>query len=712
MLKQFEELSRPFEEAIDGIEAENLTRPEAESVCEHFKVGKLKFSVLAKTDERYQTITFGPLEFKDSMRFLDAGLDKLVEAHKKNAGGDLARAFPLLAARHPHRDHLDHLVRKFKMPFTAITDRSVFARPAVLDREDYHNWIKNEPVTEEELVMQRETADALRLQNFGDVFRCYNECDVLQLADIIEGFRNTSRGRSGVDLAHYVGFPRLAMDTLLLRSEACIELVHKLNGGWPLLNDINNNVRGGLCAIFSRYAAANNPMTADLEDKGLGYDTSKPTTWILPLDINSLYPSVMTLPLPVGGYVLVKDPSMAMVEGLLHAYEDHSDTGYMVICDIWVDPSLHDRLDFAPVAKRATMPEELTKEQREISEAYFCKAGEEKLMPYLGKQEQVGLHIALLKYYVKLGVSFDNVTRVWKWRQEAFMKAHILENVEIRNRIPKGDPRNDLAKRESNGLYGMMLQNKEAYCNTTIHARHDSFVRAAEKPLMRSFHMFDPQDDGFLGLVHRAKGAGITVDTPRLVGWAILELSKRQMYRAWYDGVKLVWPEAQLLMMDTDSFHIKVESADVMGDITRVNAGDFGDFRIDASAVMANCPNENRLGVLKLEYHAAEFVGVRAKCYSELTAGLSKDVRKFKGMREWVVKRYLMHEDFKRIVLEPYSGLQDGRPKTLEVRSIQSKEHHLEHQIAHKKSLAPVNDKVYEIDGFRSRPLGHWRNST
>ena len=703
ILKEFEDL-----ELDEDIKLDEDGPPEDEQFLEPDKIVKFRFKVLAKSDERYQTITFSALDFKDSYRFLEKGLDALVEARKGDFE-DLAEAFPILAARHPQREHLPHLVRKFKMPFGAMTDRTVFARPAVLEPEDYYNFFTDEPVDPEELVKQRETAEVLKLATFGDMLRCYNECDVLQLADILEAFRNTVRARSGLDPVHYVGFPRLSLDTMLLRSGACVELIHELNGGWPFMNDINANVRGGLCVIFSSYAAANNPLTANLGHKQLEFDQAKPTSWILPLDINALYPSVMTLPMPVSNYERVMNPTVESVRDLMRDYHDEADVGYMVVCDIWVDPSLHDLLDFAPAAKRVAGMDELSEAQRDKIQAYGCTTGDAKLMPYLGKQKEVGLHIALLKYYTeRMGVSFDNVQRVWKWCQKPYLRNHILENVEIRNKFPKSDPRNELAKRESNGLYGMHLQNKANYCDTTIHANHDSFVRAAEKPLTRSFHIFDPEADGFLAVVHKAKGAAITMDTPRLVGWAVLELSKRQMYWNWYDGVKKVWPAAQLLMMDTDSFHVKVESPDIMADVARVNAGAYGDFRIDTSNVESPGANANALGVLKLEYHAVEFCGVRAKCYSELKAD-DATVRKFKGVPKRVVKKHLKHEQFKRIVLDSSSGLVDGRPKSLEVRGILTKEHSLEHRITRKKSLAPANDKVFEV-GFTSKPLGHYLN--
>jgi hypothetical protein len=45
---------------------------------------------------------------------------------------------------------------------------------------------------------------------------------------------------------------------------------------------------------------------------------------------------------------------------------------------------------------------------------------------------------------------------------------------------------------------------------------------------MESFHMFElDEDEGFLGIVNNLKGHGIVLDTPRLVGFCVLEISKR-----------------------------------------------------------------------------------------------------------------------------------------------------------------------------------------
>jgi hypothetical protein len=292
------------------------------------------------------------------------------------------------------------------------------------------------------------------------------------------------------------------------------------------------------------------------------------------------------------------------------------------------------------------------------------------------------------------------------------MREHILENTAIRASFPETDPRNGLAKRENNSLYGMCLENKADHRKTTIHTNVDSFVRAADRPATTDFHIFDPDEPGFLGIVHAAKGLGVVVDTPRLVGFAVLDISKLIMYRHFYDGVLRVWPTAQLLLMDTDSLYVKLETPDLLGDISRINSGAYGDFRIDMSKIDKACPYKDQLGILKLEYDdAVEVAGVRVKCYSVLRAEGDSD-RKFKGVKKCVVERDIVHEQYRAVVLDPAAGLDEhGEPQYVQQHRIVSKEHHLLQLREAKKGLAPCNDKVWIHEPpYRSRPLGHRLN--
>ena len=477
-----------------------------------------------------------------------------------------------------------------------------------------------------------------------------------------------------------------------------------------LLDFVNRNICGGLCCIFTPYCEANNPMAAKV---GLRYAGDEPKTWIAPFDANALYPAAMTFPLPIGNYrPWDRQITRETVMALLQSYDEDAAVGYFIECDLWVPDELHDALPFAPVSKRCVAAEELSEGQRQAFELYGCKLGDEKLVPYLGLQTQVGRYIPLLKYWVqRLGVRFKNVRRVLACDQKPFMREHVLENTRIRASFPKHDPRNALAKRENNAMYGMCLENNADHRSTTIHTDVDAFVRAADRPSTANFHIFDPEDPGFLGLVNSCKGMGVTVNTPRMVGFAVLDLSKLIMYRHFYDGILRVWPTAQLLMMDTDSFYVKLETEDLMADISRVNAGEFGAFRIDMSKTDPACPNKDRLGILKLEYDdAVALAGIRSKCYAVLRAQNVPD-KKFKGVKQGVVKRGIPFSDYRSVVLDPSTGLGETGVQNVEQRRIVSRDHHLFQLQERKKSLAPCNDKVFIYDHpTRSRPLGHWRN--
>ena len=709
---------------FDGDEETEDSENEGEDDNKYTNVKKMRFDVLAKTNEKYQVIRFGPMTFKDSMRFLGGSLDSYVKAVVEDTKGNLellAQRFPLLVARHPHRGHLQHLFAKLKMPFNAMVDRSVLEVPAILDPEAYYDEFKQEEISEQELEKQRIIVADLNLQNFGQLMMFYNICDTLQLADIMETFRTNVYGRTGLEPVSYVGCPKLSWDALLKSSKQRLELIHENNGGYKFIEEIDQNIRGGLSIIFTTYAEANQPLCDEARDRGLRFDPSKPTAYLVPFDANSLYPHAMTFSMPIGQYREVA-ATLETAWHFLHNYKDTDDEGGMIFCDISVPAELHDILDLAPVAKRVVDPNELTEKQREVFKAYNCKLGDRKLMPYLGRQQKVAHHVALLQFYVGLGVKIHNVTKIRYWRQKPWMRDYMQGLYEHRCSIPKSDPMNEVDKLLLNTPYGMTLQNKTKYCNTTIFTDYTAFVNKADKPTMESFHMFElDEDEGFLGIVNNLKGHGIVLDTPRLVGFCVLEISKREMFKMYYHGIKVVWSkpgQVVLLMMDTDSFYLRIQTDDLMADIARINAGEFdrvcGEwFRIDTSKVNPNCPYKGRLGLLKVESGGLlAFAGVRAKCYATLEHHKGKQVeeKKFKGVPKVVREKQTSFDRYRDIVHDYHTGLVDGKPREVKYSTLRSKEHSLEHMVEYKKDLAPANDKVHEIDNFRSRPLGHHLN--
>ena len=674
-----------------------------EIICE--KLCGMRFEVIAKTRENYTMILLGPLQFMDSTNFLKSSLDGLIKS-QRNAGNSLHDSFPRMRAYHPWAtdESLHMLLQKIPMPFDVMQSTACFSLPALLPQDAYFTSLLGEPCDELTYGKVQEVVAALRLGSFADYHDVYLYTDVLALADCFEAFRNSFHAEHGLDVAHFISMPSASMKAMLLKTGAKVDLICEENGGWDLMNDVNENIRGGLSCVFQPHAAANNP------ELGENYDPNEAHSYISYVDVNSLYPTVMCLPLPQSSYKPVVLPDDAeerrqWARDVLSQYSDSDSTGYMMIVTIDVPESMHDFLDFAPVAKRSTCIDELGSLQRERLELFGSSTGARKLMPYLGRQENVGIHAGLLKFYTEvMKVEIITVHRAWSWKQRSWMKSFI-EGVAAKRAQTKDKCLKETLKLTMNALYGMMLQNKERYSNVGIYAGFDTFLKAAVRPNAMDWDVFDMGPDGFLGCVNTAKEKGVVLDTPRLVGFSILELSKLHMYRAHYLHFKPAYgPSLRLLMMDTDSFVYHIKTQDLIRDMVETNKmyDRHVTFDLSTREALGLAEHAGKLGCFK--YEAGDgafqcFAGLQSKMYL-LQAASGSSEKKAKG----IPKRSLQRVDPNMYRQQ----LENPALHSVQFRRIQSKRHKLQHVQQEKKGLASFNDKVFQRDAYTSLPLGHY----
>jgi hypothetical protein len=133
------------------------------------------------------------------------------------------------------------------------------------------------------------------------------------------------------------------------------------------------------------------------------------------LDANRLYPTTMTMALPIGDYrgdALPEDDAARVkhVKTLIELYRDDQAKGYFIEVSFRVPARLHDLLDYAPVAKRVIDRSEISDYQHTVLHSIGgSSAGSMKLFPFLGVQRKVLQHIAHLKFWVSMGVEvFDS----------------------------------------------------------------------------------------------------------------------------------------------------------------------------------------------------------------------------------------------------------------------------------------------------------------
>ena len=205
---------------------------------------------------------------------------------------------------------------------------------------------------------------------------------------------------------------------MLFKTGAEPEFICENNGGWSLMNDVDDGILGGQSVCFQPYGKANNEKMED------AYNPQEPKSWLTYLDVNSLYPDTMTKALPYDNYESVElvGNGIEQVIRLMQAYSDEDTTGYMIVCDFLVPDHKHDELDFAPLTRLKPDPAQLSEYQRDLNRQLGGSTSE-KVVPFLGTHYESRRHIALLKFYIlNFGCQLLKVHRILSLWQETLVE--------------------------------------------------------------------------------------------------------------------------------------------------------------------------------------------------------------------------------------------------------------------------------------------------
>lgn len=739
-------------------------------------------SILGNTSEKYMQVVYGPLCFRDSFRFNATSLEKWIES-QRGSRTTLAEAFPILRSHHPFigvngttvEESLDLILRKVPMSYKSITSEDYFNLPAVLERSAYDDDLNETPCSDEAYALVHKVVRTFGLQNQGDYHDLYLYTDVLALADVMNAMRDAWHRRFGLDMAHYVTLASCSYDSMLKMTNAKIELINENNGGHEFMDKINANIRGGVCCIFQPYAKANNwtALPAKLPE-GLsryetlhdqvrnkhflsgvnrasvdellpekykhwmvenGYNPHEPTTWIMYVDANSLYPTVMSEALPVSGYNKMDLPDtvearLELLSTLVKSYRRTSSTGYFVEVTYHVPEELHDFFDFAPIVKREVDRRELSKYQQDLYEQYGSKVKTTKLFPFLGEQRCTMHHIEHLQFLIELGVKVTDVHTLWSFRQRAWMKNYIKDLTKMRCESTDEVER-QVCKIAMNSLYGKTCQDKMKQRQMKAHFDSESFANASAKAVDFTHMMYNDDDEGFFGFTIPERRKGPLMNTPRAVAFTVLELSKLHVLRAHYNFFKSKL-KGKLLFTDTDSLTYLIEGDNPfveMLDSTQVDFDLQKTFKSEEEirrvlqsvyekdhlearvkrAVEELKLNKGKLGAFKLESERnciVEFVGLAPKMYSFKVMHEDGEISTYmrgKGVPSKVLKANANHESFCEMLFQPYES-------RVSFRTLRSTNHEIRGMNMSKRMLTALQDKTYQVSPLESRPLGHYLN--
>jgi len=292
---------------------------------------------------------------------------------------------------------------------------------------------------------------------------------------------------------------------------------------------VENNMRGGFATISHRYARANNPLVE-------GYDPPKPPSWLSYTDCNNLYGEAMSRPLSVRNFRFLSQEKI--VDFDVMKIPTHSDSGYIVECDLQYSPELHDLHSDYPMA-----PEHLTVSPDMLSN--FChdiKAKNwkpmQKLVPNLLDKINYVCHYRNLQFYVKHGLVLSKIHRVISFDQKPWLEPWIAYCTEQR-KIARDEFESDFAKLQVNATFGKTMEQVRHGVNVRLICDSNKLAKAVSRPTFRCAEIII--DD--LTLVR---------GTRQRVGFSILEVSKLMIYEFYYHYFKPKYLDRLLPMPYTD----------------------------------------------------------------------------------------------------------------------------------------------------------------
>jgi hypothetical protein len=443
----------------------------------------------------------------------------------------------------------------------------------------------------------------------------------------------------------------------------------------------------------------------------------------------------MSRKLPIGGFRFASATEVAgMLEeterGVWKVKELEESVGCFMEVDLDYPEELHDVHNDYPLA-----PENMTVKVGQLSTLQclwlaemgrFNELDTDKLCGTLSAKRKYVVHVELLRFYLAHGLVLKHVHRVVMFRQEAWLEPYIRFNTE-RRALATTKAAKEFYKLLNNAVFGKTMENvRNRDCLQLVNERK-TLLKMVSRPTYKSAIILraDDEDGNFLVGVSQHPTT-VKLDKPIYAGVAILDLSKLHMYGFHYDQVLPKWgSRAKLLFTDTDSLCYWIRTDDVYADMLEggmLEHMDMSETAFDNSkcfyaamldeergVIQGNARvNKKVLGKFKDETGGVpikEFIGLRAKCYSFLTAENHTE-SKAKGVNKKALKAYLSHQHYREIL---YGETMDSKMATF--HSFRSVAHEISTVRICKQALNKFDDKRYILpDGVTTRAHGHYRN--
>ena len=660
-----------------------------------------KFSILPKTTNHFHEVKIDDdLRFIDSRNFLNGSLSTLAKTHIESKFDVPITKNLLNFYKVPEEAHELLLKGKGVLPYSYLTSMEKLREKHLPKRKSFTNDLTSEKLPQDTYEICKEIWEKAKCETMMDYASIYLICDVGLLADVMINFRLKMHQYLGLDAFQYTSLPSVALDGLLKHSNVELDLLSDIH----LYSLFEKNLRGGLSAAMKTRTKANNRFCKN-------FDPKLPTNYILYLDFNSLYGTIMAqFKLPIGDFKRLNEDQIEDIFGdvtqdssKLLGVDTHGERGFVLLVDTSVPPQVARETDTFPLSiARMKISEDMLSD---YNKTYLKSHNRrhikncEKLVASHLPQKGMFLHLSLLQELVQHGLKVDVIHEIYSFKQENFTREFVMRNI-LQRSLAMTELEKNLMKLLTNSLFGKFMQNPAKYSDK-LEIEFDEYQ--IQKHLCSPFfkRIFQITDEKVGCVLAREK---TNMNSPMYIGFCILDLAKTLMYRFYYSVLKKIYGgNVSLLYTDTDSMVLDIKCDDVYKDMEEIQ--DLNEW-IDTSNFPETHPlydegRKGKLGLLKSETGSVaieEAICLKAKTYSLLLAdGTNKKAAK--GV-PYSCQKDLAHSTY-------YDTYMTKREKSFLFKSIRSVKYQLVTEEFSRTGLSVYDDKRFVIDEETSVSYGY-----
>ena len=248
------------------------------------KSNYLSINCIPNNMEKYMAFMLGKhLVFLDSFQFMASSLERLAANLPTDTFKYTSQVF--------QDEKLALMKQKGVYPYDYMDSFQKFGDQQLPPREEFYSILTDDSISDEQYQHAQKVWNTFNMRTMGEYHDLYLKSDILLLADVFENFRKTCHQYYKLDPYHYFTSPGLSWDAMLKMTGIKLELMTDVD----MFQFIEKGLRGGISYIANRHGEANNKYMS-------GYNSEKPSKYIMYLDANNLYGWAMSQYLPTGGF--------------------------------------------------------------------------------------------------------------------------------------------------------------------------------------------------------------------------------------------------------------------------------------------------------------------------------------------------------------------------------------------------------------------------